>query len=182
MRSDSMSDISPSHTVTCLYTLNFTFSIPKCLRYRIKGNDHNTQTRHYFYSILIYYNTVGYMFRLLIESSSGPQDTDPGLLLHCGIPNAYRTRCIHYRNIRISMFIYLYTCVRASWIELNNCPTRCNLFSLLHFCRQLYMFWVLTPIIRSWYSCNYSFWHWSTGSTQQRERMVVDPVNLYQKL
>jgi len=26
------------------------------------------------------------------------------------------------------------------------------------------MFRVLTPIIRSWYSCNYSFWHWSTGS------------------
>jgi len=30
--------------------------------------------------------------------------------------------------------------------EFNNCPTRCDLFSLLHFCRQLYMFWVLTPI------------------------------------
>ena len=31
-----------------------------------------------------------------------------------------------------------------------------TVFSLLHFCRQLYMFRVLTPIIRSWYSCNYS--------------------------
>jgi len=38
-----------------------------------------------------------------------------------------------------------------------------TVFSLLHFCRQLYMFRVLTPIIRSWYSCNYSFWHWSTA-------------------
>jgi len=80
-----------------------------------------------------------------------------------------------------------------SWIEFNNCPTRCDLFSLLHFCRQLYMFRVLTAIIRSWYSCNYSFWHWLTGSTtircrcwvgtaQQRQRMLVDPVNQYQKL
>jgi len=73
----------------------------------------------------------------------------------------------------------------------NNIPTRCDLFSLLHFCRQLYMFLVLTPIIRGSYSCNYSFWYWLTGSTtircrcwvgtQQRERLVVDPVNRYQK-
>jgi len=38
-----------------------------------------------------------------------------------------------------------------------------TVFSLLHFCRQLYMFWVLTPIIRSSYNCNYSFWRWSTA-------------------
>ena len=100
----------------------------------------------------------------------------------------------------------LYSWVRASWIEFNNCPTIWDLFSLLHFCRQLYMFRVLTPIIRSSYSCNYSFWFWLTGSTtirsrcwvgtdpcvsydthvsvptQQRERMVVDPVNQNQKL
>ena len=44
--------------------------------------------------------------------------------------------------------------------EFNNCPTRCDLFSLLHFCRQLYIFWVLTPIIRRLYNCNYSFWYW----------------------
>ena len=55
---------------------------------------------------------------------------------------------------------FLYTWVRVSWIEFNNCPTRCDLFSLLHFSRQLYMFRLLTPIIRSWYSCNYSFWYW----------------------
>jgi len=59
----------------------------------------------------------------------------------------------------------LYTWVHASWIEFNNCPTRCNLFSLLHFCRQLYMFRVLTPIIRSLYNSNYSFWYRLTGST-----------------
>jgi len=27
------------------------------------------------------------------------------------------------------------------------------------------MFRVLTPIIRSWYSCNYSLWYWLAGST-----------------
>ena len=88
----------------------------------------------------------------------------------------------------------------------NNCPTRCDLSSLLHFCRQLYMFQVLIPFIRSLYNCNYSFWYWLTQSTtiqsccsvgtdscvsynthesfptQQREWMVVDPVNQYQKL
>jgi len=25
------------------------------------------------------------------------------------------------------------------------------------------MFRVLTPIIRSWYNCNYSLWHWATA-------------------
>ena len=62
----------------------------------------------------------------------------------------------------------LYTWVRASWIEFNNCPTRCDLFSLLYFCRQLYMFRVLTPIIRSLYSCNYSFWYWLTAVNKIR--------------
>jgi len=33
----------------------------------------------------------------------------------------------------------------AILIKFNNCPTRYDLFSLLHFCRQLYMFRVLTP-------------------------------------
>ena len=77
-------------------------------------------------------------------------------------------------------------------IEFNNCPTRCDLFSLLYFCRQLYIFRALTPIIRSSYNCNHSFCYWLTGSTtirsrcwvgtQQRQRMVLDPVNRYQKL
>jgi len=60
----------------------------------------------------------------------------------------------------------LYTWVRASWIEFNDFPTRCDLVSLLHFCRQLYMFRVLTPIIRSWYSCKYSFLYWLTAMSK----------------
>jgi len=35
--------------------------------------------------------------------------------------------------------IFLYTWVRASCIEFNNFPTRYELFSLLHYCRQLYI-------------------------------------------
>jgi len=44
--------------------------------------------------------------------------------------------------------------------------------------------WVLTPIIRSSYNCNCSFWHWSTrsttirshcwGGTRQQERMPTE--------
>jgi len=55
-----------------------------------------------------------------------------------------------------------------TWTIFNNCPIRCDLFSLLHFCRQLYMFRVLTPTIRSWYSCNYSFWYWLTAMSKIR--------------
>jgi len=67
-----------------------------------------------------------------------------------------------------NLYFFLYKCVRESWIEFNNFPTRCNLFSLLHFCRQLYMFLVLTPIIRSSYNCNYSFWYWLTAMSKIR--------------
>jgi len=68
---------------------------------------------------------------------------------------------------------FLYTWVRAKLIEFNNCPTRCGFFSLLHFCRQLYMFRALTPIIRSSYKCNYSFWYWLTWSSTIRSRCWV---------
>ena len=64
-------------------------------------------------------------------------------------------------------FIYMDGSVHHESI-FNNCLTSCDLFSLLYFCRQLYVFRVLTPIISSWYSCNYSFWYWLTGSTAIR--------------
>ena len=68
----------------------------------------------------------------------------------------------------IYIHIHTYTWVCASWIEFNNSPTRCDLFNLLHFCWQLYMFQVLTPIIRSLYNCNYSFWYWLTAINKIR--------------
>ena len=69
----------------------------------------------------------------------------------------------------------VYCAVRTESINIlvlnfNNCPTRCDLFSLSYFCRQLYMFRVLTPIIRSSYNCNYSFWYRLTGYTTIRSR------------
>ena len=37
-----------------------------------------------------------------------------------------------------------------------------TIYSLLYFCKLLYMFRMVTPpIIRSTYNCNYSIWHWS---------------------
>jgi len=61
--------------------------------------------------------------------------------------------------------LYKLQCPHMSVFKFKNCPTRCNLFSLLYFCRQLYMFRALTPNIRSSYNCNYSFWCWLTRST-----------------
>ena len=59
------------------------------------------------------------------------------------------------------------------FIVFNNFPTRCDLFILLHYYRQLYMFRVLTPIIRSSYNCKYSFRFWLNGSTTIRFRCWV---------
>jgi len=37
-----------------------------------------------------------------------------------------------------------------------------TIYSVLYFCKLLYMFRVVAPtIIRSTYNCNYSIWHWS---------------------
>ena len=37
-----------------------------------------------------------------------------------------------------------------------------TIYSLVYFCKLLYMFRVVTPpVIRSTYNCNYSIWHWS---------------------
>ena len=57
--------------------------------------------------------------------------------------------------------------VKQSKMQLNSITVQqdATVFSLLCFCRQLYMFRVLTPVIRSSYNCSYSFWHWSTRST-----------------
>ena len=83
------------------------------------------------------------------------------------------TKSTGYRTIHnmLPKYITLQSLFNAT--EFSNCPTRCDLFSLLHFCRQLHMFRVLTPIIRGWYNCNYSFWYWLTGSTTIRSRCWV---------
>ena len=66
------------------------------------------------------------------------------------------TRKIYY--IFVCVYIYIHGSVRRE-SNLTIVQQDATVFSLLHFCRQLYMFRVLTPIIRSSYSCNYSFWY-----------------------
>jgi hypothetical protein len=55
-----------------------------------------------------------------------------------------------------------------------------TMYSLLYFCKLLYMFRVVTPpIIRSTYNCNYSIWHWSNFGKcsvwSQLKMRVMDP-------
>jgi len=85
----------------------------------------------------------------------------------------YSFLSLKYVYIFLADPVYTRTWVCASWIKFNSFPTRCNLFSLLHFCRQLYVFRALTPIIRSSYNCKYSLWYWLTGSTTIRSRCWV---------
>ena len=97
-----------------------------------------------------------------------------------------------HKSVRMRMtFFYVHGSVHRE-SNLLTVQQDATVFSLLYFCRQLYMFRVLTPIIRSSYKCNYSVWHWSNGSatvrsrcwvpTQQLERMVADPFDQCQKL
>jgi len=103
------------------------------------------------------------------------------------LPSAWNTRlflfCYSYKALISGLFDELFGLWRlftVQWqrnsMEFNNCPTRCDLFRLLYFCRQLYTFRVLTPIIRSSYNCNYSIWYWLTGSTTIRSRCWVPTV------
>jgi hypothetical protein len=99
----------------------------------------------------------------------------------------FHTTSIRYYNPRISdnifpifvtatyaeVFAWNGSLVNNSSNEFKNCPTKCDLFSLLYFCRQLYMFRVVTPIIRSSYNYNYSFWYWLTGSTTIRSGCLL---------
>ena len=52
---------------------------PQVFEVQNKGKGHNSQTQQNFYSIVLYYSIMGYTFRLLFKSSSGPQDVDPSI-------------------------------------------------------------------------------------------------------
>ena len=60
--------------------------------------------------------------------------------------------------IETDFFFFIHVSVHreSNWITVQQDET---VFSLSHIYRQLYMFRVLKPTIRSSYSCNYSFWH-----------------------
>jgi len=59
------------------------------------------------------------------------------------------------------VFYYVRGSVHRKWI-LIIVQQDATIYSLLYFCKLLYMFRVVTPhIIRSTYNCNYSIWLWS---------------------
>ena len=62
-----------------------------------------------------------------------PVPAKPGTVVSINIVS-----CNSLLNVLLACIIYRR--VRASWIELYNFPTKCELFSLLRYCRQLYMF------------------------------------------
>ena len=71
----------------------------------------------------------------------------PGLCLLCDQKHSVDIFSVHGSMHRESMSIVLQDA---------------TMYSLLYFCKLLYMFRVVTPpIIRSTYNCNYSIWHWS---------------------
>jgi len=91
-----------------------------------------------------------YYFR----KENGVNSSDQSLTLTCSLScdNNFNKKTLHiqksetkFSSLNLKLIPSLYTRVHASWIKFYNCPTRCELFSLLHFCRQLYMFRVLTP-------------------------------------
>jgi hypothetical protein len=72
---------------------------------------------------------------------------------------------IHIINVRnvesIEFNCYVHGSVRRESISIT-VQQDATIYSLLYFCKVLYMFRVtLPPIIRSTYKCNYSIWHWS---------------------
>jgi len=58
------------------------FTIPKCLKYRNKGKNYNSQTQQYFIKFLKYFNNnMGYMFRLTsshLQALGSNQNTRQG--------------------------------------------------------------------------------------------------------
>jgi len=104
--------------------------------------------------------TVPQHWRLKQTHFSGQNWMESFLVLgKLGLQNDGTKFCIHGSVHR-----------ESNWITAQEDAT---VFSLLRICRQLYMFRLFTPIIRSWYNCNYSLWRWSTGSATIRSRCWV---------
>ena len=68
---------------------------------------------------------------------------------------------LQFINQRMHIKFHIKYVLKVFYVKLyvHSVVDKLKSFSLLHFCRQLYMFRVLTPIIRSSYNCNYSFWY-----------------------
>jgi len=79
---------------------------------------------------------------------------------------------INKNKIKKPIFIFFILIGPCIWINFIIAQQDVTVFSLLCFCRQLYMFLVLTPIIRISCNCNHSFWHRPAGSATVRSRWV----------
>ena len=91
-------------------------------------------------------------------------------LQHWTICTAQIENKLFISQVRIPELFVMDTCetklrYRSNWIIVQQGAT---VFRLLYFCRQLYMFRVMTPVIRSSYNLNYGFWHWSTAMNKIR--------------
>ena len=90
-------------------------------------------------------------------------------LIHVKAVLYWKTQIHFTASNQISPRIHLR---KSCWItnedNLTTVHQDATVFSLLHFCRQLYMFRMLTRTIRSWYSCNYSFCYWLTAMSKIR--------------
>jgi hypothetical protein len=70
----------------------------------------------------------------------------------------------------------LCSCVRASWINVNNCPTRCDFVQFLFPANcSTYFGWYIHPSSGARINCNYSIWHWSNLTSAVVEESGLSP-------
>ena len=90
----------------------------------------------------------------------------------------YRAKGLNYRRVRETILRILYSWFRGSWINVNNCPTRCDFmqFYYIYANSSTYFGWYLHPSSGAHVNCNYSIWHWSNRITTFRSRGGVGRV------
>ena len=68
-----------------------------------------------------------------------------------------------FQRTCLTFFCYVYGSVHRESMSIM-VQQDATMYSLLYFCKLIYMFRVvIPPIIRSIYKCNYSIWHWSNS-------------------
>jgi len=80
----------------------------------------------------ISYDSRRYFLRLQKRFRNKHCHTDMHITHKSSVRTSQKTHCVSVTNTDQQFFLYAW--VRASWFEFNNCPTRCDLFSLLYFC------------------------------------------------
>ena len=131
------------------------------------------------------YNRKAHIYVITVHLMSKRQDVPPKrtYLPNCTVPQnnvnfptffTFSEPCIEIylcnkKQKKCTLHFYIHGFVHRE-SNLVTVQQDATVFSLMYFCRLLYMFRELTPIIRSSYNCNYSFWHWTNGSTTIRSR------------